>query len=578
VYETLHRYRAQIDARLDEQRLFAWTRSAVLALAAFFLAAALLLALTIPFHVWDALGYGAWSRQIADSGNLHFPGLTALEYQRPFYYVLQGWIWRITGFDERTGRLLALAFAVLLVVCVVRLARVVGATAWAGTVALLVLLLVDDVPRQGLSGLSDVPVAAMVALVGVLAWRAHPGRVVSAGLVAASAAAALTKPSALFALAGLAVAQVVGTRTRLRERLLARAVPIAAGCALALVWDELHARRLHMRLSDFMTAGTRGYYSAVADSVRRQVGFGLEWLGPELRLLLVFSLAYALLRVAGLDHRRSVFVSLPAAVFASWLGPWIAVHESHAVVGPLTGPGRYVPFVAIAALLLLGANVPPELAPSRTSLARLLLWSVPPIVTWLVWVPYDSRYLSPAWPGLAVLCALTTATAVRGALRRSAVVPAAALALLGAVALSNFQLLDGLGRDGWRQYRAAGVIGWFDEGRMRSLFLGPFSEEIELTRGQLRGGRGHVFSSDGRLKFYFPGRVRQAYPRRCSDLLGYRVFVLLLDSRSVSYLQQRVGVSADPRFWSACATPRLRLVARRPSEFAVFAVGDGGSA
>jgi 4-amino-4-deoxy-L-arabinose transferase-like glycosyltransferase len=576
VYDALHRYGAQIGARLDEERLLAWTRLAVLTVAALFLAAALLLALTIPFHVWDALAYSAWSRQIADSGNLHFSGLTALEYQRPFYYVLQGWLWRVSGFDERTGRVLALAFAVLLVVCVARLARTVGA-AWAGTVAVLLLLLVDDLPRQGLSGLSDVPVAAMVALVGVLVWRPRRGRFAPAALVAASAAAALTKPSALFALAGLAAAQVVGEKARRRERVMRNAMPIAAGCVLALVWDELHARRLHMGLSAFLRAGTRGYYSAVADAVRRQVGFGLEWLGPDLRLVLVFSLAYALVRVAGLDHRRSVLLSLPVAVIASWLGPWIGAHEASVVVGPLTGPGRYVPFVALALLLLLAAEAPPELAPSRTNLARLLLWSVPPTLTWLLWVPYDSRYLSPAWPGLVVLCAVTTATGVRGAARRSALVPAAALGVLVAVAVSSFELLDGLGVDGWRQYRAAGVSGWLDQDRMRSLYLGAFADELKLTRAQLHGGGGRVFSSDGRLKFYFPGRVTQAYPRGCADLRDYRVFVLLLDSRSVSYLEQQVGASANPRFWSSCASPRLRLAGERASEFAVFAVHRDGA-
>jgi hypothetical protein len=192
-------------------------------------------------------------------------------------------------------------------------------------------------------------------------------------------------------------------------------------------------------------------------------------------------------------------------------------------------------------------------------------------------VPYDSRYLSPAWPGFAVLCSVTTATAVRGAVRRSTVVPAAVLALLVVVAVSNFDLLDGLGADGWKQYRAAGVSGWFDQDRMRSLFLGSFTTELEVTRRQLQGRSGRVYSSDGRLKFYFPGRVTQAYPGRCSDLRGYRVFVLLLDPGSVGYLERRVGASADPRFWSSCARPRLRLVAQRPSEFAVFDVGGGST-
>ena len=35
----------------------------------------------------------------------------------------------------------------------------------------------------------------------------------------------------------------------------------------------------------------------------------------------------------------------------------------------------------------------------RTTVVRLLLWSLPPSAVWLVYLPYGSRYLSPAWPG-----------------------------------------------------------------------------------------------------------------------------------------------------------------------------------
>jgi 4-amino-4-deoxy-L-arabinose transferase-like glycosyltransferase len=574
VTSTFSRYRELIGVGLDEQRLFAWTRAAVLTVLSLFLAAGALVAVTIPFHVWDALGYGAWSRRVAETGNLHFPGLGALEYERPFYYVLQGWVWRIIGFDERTGRVLALAFAVVLVVCVARLATVAARSAWAGILAILSLLLLPDLSKYGISGLNDVPVAALVALAGLLAWRAQAGRLGIGLLVLVSAAAALTKPSALFALAGLGTAQLVGERRRLRARLLRRAAPIAAGCALALVWDELQARRLHLTLPDFLSAGTTdNFYGAVADSVRRQVGFGLEWLGPDLRLLLAFSLLYALARTVGIAHRRAVLVSLPLAVLASWLGPWIAGHEQTIVAGPLTGPGRYVPFVIVAGLLLLAADAAPEVVPSRTTLARLLLWSGPPLAMWLVYVPFDSRYLSPAWPGLVVLCATVTATAVRAGAWRNAALPATLLAVLVVIAARNLEQVDDLGVSGWRDFRSAGVAGWFDQERMRRLVLGTFADEVALTRTRLRDPSDRVFSSDARLKFYFPGRVTQAYPSGCSELRGYSVFVLLLDTRSAGYLEQQVGRSADPAFWASCSRPRLRLVGQRTAKFAVFAVG-----
>jgi hypothetical protein len=573
VTSTLSRYRDVIGVRLDERRLLAWTRNVAAGLLAFFLAAGTLVAVTVPFHVWDALAYGSWSRLVAETGNLHFRGLGALEYQRPFYYVLQGWLWRATGFDERTGRLLALAFAVLFAACVVQLARMLGRTAWEGVLAALLLLLVHDFVAGGVSGLSDVPVAALVALAGMLAWRPRPGAATVTLLVLVTAAAVLTKPTALFALVGLGCAQLVGSRAGLGSRLLLRAAPLAGGCALALAWHELQAHRLALSLPTFLKAGTTGgYYAALSDSVRRQVGFGLDWLSPELRLVLAFALAYAVVRVAGWAHRPAAIAALPMAVIASWLGPWIGGGEATLAVGPFSGPGRLVPFLVLAGLLAFASDAPPEKVPERTTLARLLLWSVPPTAVWLLYLPYGARYLSPAWPGLVVLCALATAPAVTGAFRRGVLVPSVALLVLAALVARNAEQIDGLDTKTWKRIRAAGVSGWFDQGRMRTIVMGSFADELELTRRHLGSPHARVFSSDGRLRFYFPGRTTQAYAGRCADLRGYAVFVLLTDPTSVGYEQSYARAPADPRSWSACRDPRLTPVGRQERRFVVFSV------
>src|SRR5688500_1262342 len=95
--------------------------SCIIVLLLFGIAGAILAA-TLPYHNWDALIYGEWSRQIAQTGDLFFRNTIDMMAHRPLFYCAQGWLWRIIGFDERYGRLLAFSFTILLAFSLFRLA------------------------------------------------------------------------------------------------------------------------------------------------------------------------------------------------------------------------------------------------------------------------------------------------------------------------------------------------------------------------------------------------------------------------------------------------------------------------
>src|SRR4029077_539806 len=79
---------------------------------------------TLPYGEWDAMAYGTWSRLIADHWpHIRFAAANAVDYHRPFFYGLQGTIWRVFGFHQSLGRLLSLGFAMLL-------AAALGFIAW----------------------------------------------------------------------------------------------------------------------------------------------------------------------------------------------------------------------------------------------------------------------------------------------------------------------------------------------------------------------------------------------------------------------------------------------------------------
>ena len=89
-----------------------------------------------------------------------------MDYQRPLFYFLQGTLWSIFGFHQWLGRLLSLAFSIVLIAAVawtaaktVRVERRLAAA-----VAAIVVVLIGAFATHVVSGLSDVPAAALVAL------------------------------------------------------------------------------------------------------------------------------------------------------------------------------------------------------------------------------------------------------------------------------------------------------------------------------------------------------------------------------------------------------------------------------
>jgi hypothetical protein len=152
--------------------------------------------------------------------------------------------------------------------------------------------------------------------------------------------------------------------------------------------------------------------------------------------------------------------------------------------------------------------------------------------------------------------AAALATAMAGTAGRSPIPAAAALVLLGLVAIVNVANLDGLGGPGWRSLGALAVAGRLGPETARRSVDPPFSAALDVVQREM-GPADRVFSSDGRFRFFFPGRASQAYPARCEDLRGYRVFVLGTDPVTSGYMERHVRVPADPAFWRHCAVPRL---------------------
>jgi hypothetical protein len=120
----------------------------------------------------------------------------------------------------------------------------------------------------------------------------------------------------------------------------------------------------------------------------------------------------------------------------------------------------------------------------------------------------------------------------------------------------NVKNLDGLGAPGWRSLGTLAAAGRLAPETVRRSLDPPFSAALDVVHREM-GPADRVFSSDGRFRFFFPGRASQAYPARCEDLRGYRVFVLATDPVTSDYMERQVRVPADPAFWRRCPVPRL---------------------
>lgn len=539
------------------------------------LALALLVAVTLPYSDWDALSLGTWSRLIAEHWpTLHFSYAYFGDYQRPLFYVLQGFIWHLFGFHQALGRLLSLAFAVLLAMAVGLLARTVAPPyrRLAAALAIVLLLLLTYFDQYVAAGLTDIPVTAMVALTAVVLCTHRLGRARLPLLAAAACLSVLTKPSALSALAGLGGAFLLGSRAGLRRRAYAVAA-LCLGVGGGLLYDLDQARYSHVSLWTFLSGytGSQGsaYYARLADQLRSRVLLDTAWLGEDLRLLLVFALVYAVLRLFVSRHRLAVGVALPVAWVWSWLGPHLAGARGLRVGILGTGGGtEQIAVLVLAASLLLALNAPADAVPDRLRLARLLVWATPTLALWANGYVFEPRALAPAWPPLVLLMTWTLLPAFAGAQRRSewlVAVPAGAVLVLGLLAAYN---LNGLGSSGWRQYRSGGISGLTNAALMRNVALGgDFSAEVNALAPQV-GPRDRILTFDGRLRFFYLDQVDLQEPLSCSQLAGHRVFVLLESDE----IRAIYGKRGDSAYWDACR-PAPTMVDERLGAFAVFVTG-----
>jgi hypothetical protein len=539
--------------------------------AALVLGLGLLVAIVLPYGEFDAMAYSVWSRLIGlHWPHLRFSGVAAVQYQRPLFYVLQGDLWAALGFHQWLGRLLSFAFSCVLVGSVAwTAARVVGRDRrFAGTLTVLVVLISAPFERYAAAGMSDVPVAAMVALTGAILVTARLGRMQAPLAGAGAALSVLAKPSSLGALLGLGLAVLAGPRAGLRRRSIALAA-LAAGTGLGLLYDLLQASYMHLGLPAFLGSGIEDapYYEHLASVMRRTMLLEGSWLGPDLRLLLAFAILYALGRLL-LPHRPAVTVALPGAWLWAWLGPHLA--GAHGIGAVTLGVDRGVEQAGVVALglaLLLSLGAPDESVPDRLTLARALLWASPAFVSWAWKAAYDTRLLAPAWPALFLLVVLSLLPAFAGA--RALRPWLVAVPALAAVTLAIYAIygIDGLGQARWQSLRAVGVSGLGDTARLRKLAVGgDFSAELDALAPQI-GPREGIVSIDQRLAFLYVGQVDVSQPRTCADLSGHRIFVLLESDE----VQTQYGTRAtSPAFWKSCTRPSLTLVGDRPGAFAVF--------
>jgi 4-amino-4-deoxy-L-arabinose transferase-like glycosyltransferase len=341
-------------------RLVAW------GMVALFLMIAAVVAVAFPIHASDALTFGTWSRLISEHWHFNQPQTGPSAYSRPLFYALQGWLWGVIGYSDVSGRLLCGLFSLLLVAA---LAWAVSARPWGRLAAAVIGLLVVATPvfaYQVVSTLTDVFVAAFIALTGALLFR--PLRALwrqSLSLGSAATLAVLAKPSAIPALVGLGLAQLL-VRGPLRRRVLWRIVPLAAGGILGFLYYVVQAAHLNIGLRTFLEAGVRSpYYSHLADQTRRYEILNAGWFGNTLRSLLLFTLLYTAVRLAGVVHRNAVVAIVPGVALFSWLLPWLANHEGSVTVGAFANPSSVTAWLLTCAVLAAAVWAPQEAVPRR---------------------------------------------------------------------------------------------------------------------------------------------------------------------------------------------------------------------
>jgi hypothetical protein len=539
-----------------------------LAVASVFAIATVFVAIVLPYRFWDSLAFGSWSRSIAETGDL-WSSTDAATVGRPLFYVLQGVVWRVAD-EESLGRILSALFAATLVACIWFLARRLAedrsARGLLAPLAVLVTLSSSVFAAFAAAGMTDVPVAAAGAATALVLWSELPARLAVPLATIAAAAMVLAKPSGLLPLVGLvAAAWILSGR-----RSLPGIVGLGVGVALGVAYDVWQATRLDVSLRSLLKAGNDDFWLARGDAARWDTLAGGAWIGEGARLVVVLGLVHGIARAAGAGPRLALRLATVVAIAWSVAGPLLA---DRTLGYPFDGSALgIVGWLGIASALVMASFVVGDDAPvSRRTYVALLAWLMPIAVVWAWQRPDEARLLAPAWPALALLAAAALTSTSLALLR---IRPAAALVPTGAlvvVAVANVVALDGLGRSGWRDLLDLGPSGWRSTAQIENFAYGPFSYQLDLARENVRESE-QIVSSDGRLTYFFPGRVDVRYARTCGELTGARFFSFLSAGESLAFaeLQQQ---PTEPLAWTECTSPQVRLVGEQEGIYAAFVVG-----
>lgn len=574
VGEAIRRGRRMLE-RLGEHRspatLPIWTggvlRWLTIALVGIFAVPSIFVAIVLPYRYWDSLALGSWSRSIAEGGNL-WDNASVFALSRPVFYVPQGLAWRYLDDGDWIGRLLSVSFAAVLVLAVWVLAGRLSAERTVAPIArsLAVALLLGSAVFAGLvaAGMTDVPVAAGSAATAAVLWTA-PRRWLVLLVVVCAGATVLAKASGLLALVGLAAA--VGLLHG--RRALPGVAGVAAGAGVALLYDAWQASRLDKPLADFLRAGNEQYWLDRGAAARWDALARAEWLGGGIRLLVLYGLVYAVVRVVGARTRWALAAAGAVAIVWSVAGPAIADSGApYPFEGSVIGLGVWLVLVAAMVAAPLSDGEDPI---DRRMYGALLLWLAPTSLVWFWQRADEVRHLAPAWAAFILLAAgaLLSLSLALSRLRPAAVlVPPLAVAVL---ALANLPSLDGLGRDGWRGLLEIGRSGWSSKAEMENYAYGPFSYELNLARENV-GETERIVSSNGRLAYFFPGRVEVGYARTCAELEGARFFSFLTAGES-AVLAAREAQPTEPLGWLQCNRPHLTMVGEQEGIYAAYVVG-----
>ena len=485
-----------------------------------FLGAAAFVAVVLPFRYWDSLAFGSWPRSIAEGHGL-WDNASAFALSRPVVYVPEGLAWRFIDDGDWVGRVYSLVFSAALVAAVWLLAGRLPKRPDARLVtrSLSVGILLGSAVFTGLvaASMTDIPVAAGSAATALVLWR-PPTRWLLPVVAVLCAATVLSKSTGLLALAGIALAVTILNGRRSVPGLVA----MASGIALALSYDAWQASRIGRSLTDFLSAGNEQYWLDRGAAARWDALARAEWLGPSIRLVIVYGLLHGLARAVGARPRVALAVAAVGAV--TW-----------SVVGPLAADGgTFYPFdgsvLGLVAWLVLAAAIgsAPFLALDdpidRRVHVALLVWLAPTTVVWAYARADEVRHLAPVWAPLVLLsaAALASVSVALARLRPAAfVVPALAVLLL---AVTTAPSIDGLGSSGWRGLLDLGWSGWTDRAQTENYAWGPFSYVVNLTRENVTGSQ-RIVTSDGRLQYFFPGQVEVELR---TDVLGARGCAVLL--------------------------------------------------